>query len=237
MERKAGRVKEIQVTDEMLYQYMPVVDAAIMEQLENRVYYEHEFSKKFERKMKRLIRREAHPWLEIVSGVAGKAAVVFAAFAGVSLILTMSVEAYRLRFFEKVKTLWEDSFLYSYIGGTKEDGFRCGIPAYIPDGYTGEELENDGVHYTVYYTNEKGNEIVWSQTLIEGGEQMVFDSEYDKEVIIEIEGAPAIFHLYESGYLWIYYERDGYVFFVDSDALEIDEMVKILESIKFEKQF
>lgn len=228
-------MKENRVTDEMLYRYMPVVDAAIIENLENRVDYEYEFSKKFERKMKRLIRREAHPWIEIISGVARNVAVVFAAIAGVSLILTMSVEAYRIRFFEKVKTIWEDSFLYSYIGGTHEDGFLHGIPAYIPEGYTGEELENDGVHYTVYYTNEKGNEIVWSQTMIEGGEQMVFDSEYDKEEIIEIEGAPAIFHLYESGYLWVYYERDEYVFFIDSDALEIDEMIKMLESIKFEK--
>lgn len=236
MERKARRVKEIQMTDEMLYRYMPVVDAAIMKNLEDRVDHDHEFSKKFERKMKRLMREEAHPWVKVLSGVSKKAAMVIGALAGVSLILTMSVEAYRIKFFGAMKTFLGDSYLYSYFRSTTGEEFRCGIPTYIPEGYVGEELENDGVHYyTVIYTNEDGNEIIWEQTLIEDGEKIVFDSEYDAEETREIGGRTAVFHLYEDGYIWVYYEVDNYVFFVDSDALDVDEMVKILASIKFEK--
>ena len=48
-------MEHIKVTDEWLYKYMPIVDEAIIESLEKQVNYEYKFSKKFEKKMQRVI--------------------------------------------------------------------------------------------------------------------------------------------------------------------------------------
>ena len=54
-------MRSMEVTDEWLYQHMPVVDNAMITALENQVDREYVFSKRFEQKMQKVIRREAHP--------------------------------------------------------------------------------------------------------------------------------------------------------------------------------
>ena len=56
-------MRSMEVTDEWLYQHMPVVDNAMITALENQVDREYVFSKRFEQKMQKVIRREAHPVL------------------------------------------------------------------------------------------------------------------------------------------------------------------------------
>lgn len=48
------------VPDELLYKYMPIVDEAIISELENRVDYSYHFSEKFDRKMGKLIIKEKY---------------------------------------------------------------------------------------------------------------------------------------------------------------------------------
>ena len=56
-------MRSMEITDEWLYQHMPVVDNAMITALENQVDREYVFSKRFEQKMQKVIRREAHPVL------------------------------------------------------------------------------------------------------------------------------------------------------------------------------
>lgn len=107
-------MERIHVTDEWLYKYMPVVDMAIIHELENQTDYEYEFSNKFERRMKKQIRREAHPWINVFVRQAKKAAVFMICASGLIFLMSMSVAAYRTKFFETVKNIWEDSVLYSH---------------------------------------------------------------------------------------------------------------------------
>lgn len=44
-------MKQIHVTDEWLYKCMPIVDEAIIRELEKETNYEYEFSDKFEHRM------------------------------------------------------------------------------------------------------------------------------------------------------------------------------------------
>ncbi|MCM1049398.1 MAG: hypothetical protein NC433_13340 [Clostridiales bacterium] len=107
-------MERIQVTDEWLYKYMPLVDTAIIKELESQTNYEYQFSDKFERRMKKQIRREAHPWINIFVRQAKKAAVLIICASGLIFLLSMSVAAYRNKFFETMKNIWEDSVLYSH---------------------------------------------------------------------------------------------------------------------------
>lgn len=56
-------MKHIKVTDEWLYKYMPIAENALIREIEGRIDTRWKFSSKFERKMKRLIRIEAHSWI------------------------------------------------------------------------------------------------------------------------------------------------------------------------------
>ena len=107
--------RSIEVTDELLYRYMPIVDELLMKELESQVDYTHVFSDRFERRMKKLIWREAHPMLSWRDWSAKKAAAVLLLFcAGIGSV--MSVEAYRLRFFDTIRLVMKEiGFLISTI--------------------------------------------------------------------------------------------------------------------------
>lgn len=49
---------QIDVTDAWLYKYMPIVDEAIINEIEKNVDYDYAFSDEFNRKMERTIRKE-----------------------------------------------------------------------------------------------------------------------------------------------------------------------------------
>ena len=54
-------MRSMEVTDEWLYQHMPVVDNDMITALENQVDREYVFSKRFEQKMQKVIRRRPSP--------------------------------------------------------------------------------------------------------------------------------------------------------------------------------
>ena len=97
---------QIDVTDAWLYKYMSIVDEAIINEIEKNVDYDYAFSDEFNRKMERTIRKEKFiPFWNSVSKF-GKSVAIFALVIVTSLFaVTMSVEAYRIQFFETVKTI------------------------------------------------------------------------------------------------------------------------------------
>ena len=104
---------QIDVTDAWLYKYMSIVDEAIINEIEKNVDYDYAFSDEFNRKMERTIRKEKFiPFWNSVSKF-GKSVAIFALVIVTSLFaVTMSVEAYRIQFFETVKTIWELSLIH-----------------------------------------------------------------------------------------------------------------------------
>ena len=130
-------MERIQVTDEWLYRYMPVAAEALLEDMEKEVDYKYEFTAGFEKKMKRLMRWERRRNVRNKVYKVGRKCVHIAAVAIMLLILfSMSIEACRIVFFDTIKTVWEDSFLYQYIADDKvDDKPEPHAPAYIPEGY------------------------------------------------------------------------------------------------------
>jgi len=160
-------MKKINVTDEWLYKYMPIVDEAIIRELENETDYDYQFSSRFERRMKKLIRREAHPWIGAFYRLSKRAALLFLCALSFLFVITMSVQAYRVRFFETVKSIWEDSIIYSYFVCQGQGDMQCYEPGFIPEGYQ----ETDRIvlehWFSITYTDENGMIITWDQTLVQ----------------------------------------------------------------------
>jgi hypothetical protein len=223
-------MEHVKVTDEWLYKYMPVVDTAIIQELEKQVNIEYQFSRKFKRKMKRLIRREAHPQIEVAQNIMKRVAVFFIGVMGVLLITTMSVEAYREKFFETMKTFYSDSVLYHFFSDEEEVSFQNREPNYIPDGYDERERIESVISLIIFYENNLGEQIVWEQKFVVDGGNMVLDSEYDSMETREIDGSTAFVYSYSDGYVMAYYEHEQYVYYITADRLESEELFHIISS-------
>ncbi|MBQ7942603.1 MAG: hypothetical protein IJ326_00910 [Lachnospiraceae bacterium] len=123
-------MKRVEVTDQWLYKYMPVVDEAIIQELEDNIE-EYEFSDRFERKMKKLMWQEAHSWIGSFVKYAKRVAILFGCIIGSMFVITMSVEAYRVKFFETLETLLSDMIEYIYYDEEEEVEFKILEPTYI----------------------------------------------------------------------------------------------------------
>ncbi len=225
-------MEHIHVTDEWLYKYMPIVDEAIIQELEKGTDYEYEFSDKFKRRMKKQIRREARPWIGIFVRQSKKAALFTVCAISLLFLLSMSVQAYRIKFFETVKTIWEDSILYSYFTDIEIEDFHINEPQYIPQGYKEIERIVTDHQLSVMYENSLGEMITWDQVMVTDGGSLVVDSEYDSQIVKEINGKAAIISLYSDGYVGVYYENDEYAYLLTADNLSIEEICCIIESIE-----
>lgn len=223
-------MKQISVTDEWLYKYMPVVDEAIIRELENNTDYEYQFSGRFERRMRKLMRREAHPWMSAFYRLSKKAAVLSFCAVSVLFVMTMSVEARRVRFFETVKTILEDSMVYSYFTDQEQGTIQYVEPGYIPEGYWEMDRLMLEDWFSVIYTDEDGNTITWDQMLVQDEGKLTVDIEWDQQIIKEVNGKNVIISLYLNGSVNAYCEYDKYVYLLTADNLSIDEVCMMLEN-------
>ena len=224
-------MEHITVTDEWLYRYMPVVDAAIIQELENRANTDYKFSREFKRKMRHLIKKEAHPVPEVMYNISKRAAVFFVCMISAALMFTMSVEAYRTKFFETIITYLEDSVLLSYFTDKNVIELARREPAYIPEGYTETDRTENEIYLSITYENNEGELVIWEQMLITDGGSMVLDSEYDAKDTKVIHGNNAIVFLYDNGYKSGYYEYEESSYMVVAEALSTEDIYRMFDSI------
>lgn len=217
------------ITDELLYKYVPIVDEMLVKEIEENTDYEYEFSDIFEIKMKKLVFEEKHQKLSriIKSPLRMIASIVIVVFLSLFTV-TMSVEAYRIEFFAKVKTIFEDSFEYKYYVEEDSEGIIY-EPQYIVEGY---ELirhdENDISSIYEYYNYKTDQQYNLTQELVTDGKNVVFDLEYDSLEKIEIGEFNIDIYRYEDGYIRAYLEFGQSVFIVEADNLSEEEIKKII---------
>ncbi len=223
---------EIRVTDEWLYQYMPAVGKAIVEDAERQQDINHEFSDKFEKKMNKMLRREGRGkiWKK-VPGI-GRCAVIIAALLGGYFLFNITSGAHGRRFFETVKTLMGDMFSYSYSAEADElGGFMAYEPKGLPEGY--ELVEGDVSGHSAFYVyeDEYGHILTWEQNLAHEYVTFGIDAEYDYAENIEVWGELAEVHRYKEGFTSVYYEYGNciYLFSVDEE-LSNEIIIGMLEN-------
>ncbi len=90
------------------------------------------------------------------------------------LAVAINASAGRISFFETAKTIWEDSFIYSYI--TKESNeLKPKEPGYIPAGYKILAQDADTVAASFIYQNDTGEQIICLQHSVNDGSKIIFD--------------------------------------------------------------
>lgn len=224
-------MSRVVVTDEWLYKYMPIVDAAMLRAIESEVDYNYIFSENYERKMKKVIRQESRMWVGDFMRFARKVAVVVICILAALFALTMSVEAYRTKFFQTVKEIWEDSVIYTYFSEVGEEGFREMEPQYIPEGYSEVSRVSGEDTVSIMYRKSEEEYIYYYQTWATEERFNVLDSEYQLQEIKEINKGIATITIYSNGYIGVYYEKDDYIYLLGANGMDIDEIYNILESL------
>lgn len=215
-------MERISVTDEWLCQYMPIVDEALIRELEENTDYGYHFSSRFQRRMKKLIRREAHPWENAFCSFSKKAALLFVCVISSLFVIVMSVQAYRSKLFETVKSMWEDSVFYSYFTVRQPMAFQCYEPYDIPQGYCETDRTITEHLLSITYMSEDGRMITWDQMLVQDGGKYVTDIEYDRQIVEEVNGKSVIIFIYADGFVNAYCECDEYAFILTAENLSVD---------------
>lgn len=226
-------MKQMEVTDELLYQYMPIADEMDLDALEAEIADEEiVLSKKFERRMKRLMWKEEHKWVAGFGKFMAKVAVVLLCVLGVSLAVTMSVDAYRSKFFQTVQEIWEDSVVHTYDIGEEGQEFVPHEPSYIPEGYEEVSRVDIGHMRSIIYENAGGNIIVWDQKLVLESGWHTTDDELEAQEYIKLNDGIMVVTQYDVNQIGAYYEKQQYVYIITADNLQIDELSAIFNSIE-----
>ena len=215
--------------DELLYKYMPKYEEKLMEELESKIDYEYEFSDNYRRKMAKLIRKERYI---VPKRVLKRVAVGIAVFL-VSFCLSMywgvvSGNAQWTKLYETIKTIWEDSFLYSYFRKSNVELAVVYEPTYIPEGYElVEKTENIRMYDWIYKKDDKS--IYLRQRIIENASEFVIDSDFIKEEVIRAQNMEIMLYYYEDGRICSYCEYLDSIFIIHTKDLKEEELLKIYE--------
>ena len=177
----------MQITDEMLYRHAPEARDLWLSTLPSDADIpEHIFSRRFERKMKRLIREQKRsPQANrMIRGLRRVAAIILVigilSFSGL-----MTVEAYREKVIEVITLVFHDLTNYRFISEESGSEQHVDLPditfQYIPDGMEKvEDTARERFRYILYEAQD-GNFFELTQTVI------IDNSDYEK--ILDTEDA------------------------------------------------
>ena len=192
----------------------------------------HQFSKQFERKIRKLKRKADHPIL--YHALRSAALVAIAILVTASAWLTVNVEA-RRAFFGWIKSFYETYFVYSFqddgINSLSTINYR---PTLLPAGYTEFIVDDTTSTVHVLYSNADGNyitfsyihnpsEVEWFIAADQVAVQSATVSGNPADLLVALDSNEA------NALMWITEDNTAFCL---SGYLDADELIEIAESVK-----
>ncbi|WP_077369007.1 DUF4367 domain-containing protein [Anaerosalibacter sp. Marseille-P3206] len=217
--------------DDFLYKYIKSAENIMIDSLPKEEALSHNFSKRFQKKMNKLIREERRsPFIKTFVNYSRKVAIIFLIFISIAFATTMSVEAYRVRFFEVVIEVWEE--FTSIIFKEKQnidDGKLIPVnPTYIPDNFKIIEHEINSYEQFIYWQNDNGIEIMFEQAKITANSIITDTEGIDIEELLI--GEQKIIYFTNKNINQIYWNDSNYIYAIISEY-DKNELLKMVESI------
>ncbi len=192
---------------------------------------EHEFSAKFEKKMKKLVQRREKPYFELISTAGRRAACVIVILAAISASV-FSVKAVREAVYDFIVKHFADHDEVSAICDddcpqTIQDEYYI---SNLPNGFTETEYGKDSVSLYTVYTADNDKFIMFEQ-YVKPSYNVLIDNEHTSLDIYtdSDEQTYSIYESYEDH--TIIWDNGEYVFEI-SGNLNKDEMLELCRSIK-----
>ncbi|MGJ0848506.1 DUF4367 domain-containing protein [Tissierella praeacuta] len=217
--------------DDFLYKYVKSAENIMIDSLPKEEALFHNFSKGFQKKMNKLIRQERRsPFIKTFVNYSRKVAIIFLIFISIAFATTMSVEAYRVRFFEVVIEVWEE--FTSIIFKEKQnidDGKLIPVNStYIPDSFKIIEHEINSYEQFIYWQNDEGIEIMFEQAKITANSIITDTEGIDIEELLI--GEQKIIYFTNKNVNQIYWNDSNYIYAIISEY-DKNELLKMVESI------
>jgi len=221
------------IDEAYLYEHMPEAEKYLLAEIPPDEELNHKFSRRFERKMKALIKYERRTPKErkfyrgMKIACAALAVILFVAFGSV-----MSVKAYRFRIIEFFLEVFENKTSYSAQEETPEGELVVPVePGYVPEGYEVIKQVVSDAEYTVWYENYNSDRIFYNQAVPsmvgrywDTEERLVEEIWIGKQIVSVTEE--------EDGKHTIYWNDDCYAYrLVGIRNAELDELLKMVRSI------
>lgn len=224
-------MNNIEITDTLLYDLVPKVEKILLNDSPPNEDLNHKFSRSFERKMEKLIRKNNYK--PFAKGFK-KVAVIFLLVTSILFATIMNVEALKTRFIKIIKEVYNELTSFSFIvENDNRDNldirFKIMEPEYIPTGFKKIEVDELYTIRIISYENEKGDVIIYQQNYITNG-KIILDTEDANIENVKINNYQGqIISKNETNQL-IWFSEEYY--FNILSTLEKEELIKIGESIK-----
>lgn len=172
-----------EITDDLLFQHCANAENFILEQIPDEEDIDYEYPKEFEKKIKKIIKKEKRGlFLNKIYSYTKKVAVVFIAFLISLFTITMSVEALRVKLFDMVKEVYEKFTIYKFKideNDNKKVNFldKKSIN-YLPNGF--EEVERVEYNNDVAITYSDGEDYITFNYLLIENSNLYMDTENAK---------------------------------------------------------
>ena len=221
------------ITEEMLRIAAAEADQAIRDSLPHPADCDHQFSPRFERKMKRVIRRGRHP---VAYKFLHRAAclLVVVTLVGASW-LTVDAEA-RGAFFDWVRQQYENFVEYRFEGLAPDEEMTTNIaPTWLPEGYEETKAQSAGGTSTKTYSNRDGQAIHFMYSAGADATSLFVVSDNMTAVKVIVGTQEADFYQDadpENANVLVWHSESGDILFCISAPLPRDEIIKIAESIE-----
>lgn len=189
----------MKITDSDLYQSVPKAEDLWLSRLpSDEKIPEHTFSRRFERKMKRLIREQRRaPGTRKLMLAAKRIAAAMLIFTTLSFSVLMSVDAYREKFIETVTEVLYDLTHFSFFS-TWNGNVKMGDIAfhYLPDGMVEIDrvYDQDNLSQTIYFEDTEGRQLHINLQMVtdKTAYDVIWDTELSNVTKTDISGNEAI---------------------------------------------
>ena len=229
-------MEQMKLTEDMLRSAFQSLSDEMIVEWEKGAEIQHEFSDRFERRMKKLIRKvknqeviaELHSYAKPLTMIAAAALIVCIIFFADS----MTARANPMLLFQKMEVILEDSEMYIYNEDLDSYCFFPYEPTYIPEGYTEVSRIITDTTMDIHYENKQGEKISWSQKEVISGMIVGINTECDEKVELEYAGEHINIYVLENGFKSLYYESSNSVFMMRCDAISVEDMYEMVKSMK-----
>ena len=193
--------------------------------------YYHTFSRKYQKRMKRLMWSEKYFGRRIHIGYALRYVAVLAiVFLGLLVFTEVSARVLGFHPWEYVKSFISQGKMEEkiYINGREDsnqvDGKVQGkeLPSYIPDGMKVVEKQIDETNVYVCWKRRKTSGIQYSRWEIQKGDSVTADGEYEYKKKIEIAGYDGEYYV-KGKEEWIIWDDMSFTYIINATEIEDGE--------------
>ena len=188
------------------------------------------FSKKFERRMQRLLRRADKIYYPMINTLSKRVACVALSITLLLSVTTLSVKALREPFFQFIVETYETFTDLFFPKEEPSSSFVPVAPTYIPEGYSERSRKTDHVSITITYQNELGQSLDYMQLLNGGGITTSVDTENAITHKLMLKNSTEAILVEKNGYKQIIFRNDNCIFELIG-VISQEELIKAAESL------